>query len=499
MKSVLVINALLKANRWAERLGTYDTVAISLEKARTLVPDKNDRYLLVTAESLKKLGEKAEGFQKILVDDVRVQNVFTRMHKSLQNYEDIIYLFIDSPLIDIDLVKKMESLHREEIAEYTYGEGYPVGITPEIIKVNLLPKLVSLLQNDNSEIQRDSLFKALSKEINSFDIETYFASHNQRSQRLELTTSEKRNALLVQRIIEKQGAGCTYEQLYEAVKESPALVRTVPSWVEIEITNLTEGKCIYSPLPFLKRERGQMSFEDYKTIFNKVVNFSGSLYISFSLFGEPLLHRDLRRIIEYTAAHREVHLVLETDGKKFTPDFSDYLSGLPSDNLSVIFQVDAVRKETYARFRGDSPGKVERNIRYFLSRQNDNVYVQMVRMDDNEDELLQFFDIWEKEGAQVIIQKYNSYIEYLPPLSGSDLRPLERMPCWHLLRDMVVYINGDVPRCKQDINGRFLLGNLVREEAADVWKRGECFYLEHCKGKYDHYCTLCDEYYTFNF
>jgi spiro-SPASM protein len=123
----------------------------------------------------------------------------------------------------------------------------------------------------------------------------------------------------------------------------------------------------------------------------------------------------------------------------------------------------------------------------------------MVRMDDNENEMLAFYDRWEADGAQIIIQKYNSYCGLLPARSHADLRPLDRQPCWHLMRDLVVLNNGDVPRCKQDINASFLLGNIHNLSVEEIWRGNERVYLDHCKGTYDALCETCDEYYTFNF
>jgi spiro-SPASM protein len=161
--------------------------------------------------------------------------------------------------------------------------------------------------------------------------------------------------------------------------------------------------------------------------------------------------------------------------------------------------VDAIRDETYRKIRGGDLSRVERNLRYLLDKGVDNVYVQMVRMEVNEDEMLEFFEVWEREAKGVIIQKYNSYLNLLPALSDTDLIPLERGKCWHLLRDLVIFWDGKVPRCKQDINGKFLLGNILEDTLSDIWRRGEPFWLDHCKKKYDEYCKICDEYFTFNF
>jgi len=248
-----------------------------------------------------------------------------------------------------------------------------------------------------------------------------------------------------------------------------------------------------------ERQSGEMNTDEYAAVLDKILAFAGGLHVSISYLGEPFLHPNIRGIIERSLDRRDVHLIIETDGIQCTPQVSDFIAGLVSDNLSVIFQLDAVNENTYKGIRDGDLSRAQRNIRYLLSKMGKNVYVQLVRMDSNEDEMLKFFDVWEAEGARVIIQKYNSYLGLLPALSSSDLTPLERMPCWHLQRDIVVFSNGDIPRCKQDINGKILLGNIFKDDIADIWKRGEPHYLDHCRKKYDTWCDVCDEYYTFNF
>ncbi len=497
MKKAIVVNSLLDGESWARELGGTDGISVILEKAVSLA---KDAVFIITDKNAEDLIDaRADGFKRISVQNRTTKHVFDRMYRALRNYEYIIYLFFDTPLFDVEITKKMEELHCEEIAEYTYGEGFPIGFTPEILQVAVLPRLAALIEKDTNPIRRDSVFSALSKEINSFDIETYFSYQNMRLKRLELTVSEKRNKLLVQRIVDRAGAWCDFKNFCVILEDSPAVVRTLPAYAEIEITGRTNGRCIYSSVPLCERRTGDMEVSEYADVLDKLLGFTGGLHISISYMGEPLLHRDFHGIIKRSLDRSDIHLIVETDGIQCTPQVSDFLSGLDSDRLSVIFQVDAVSEETYRTVRDGNLGRVERNMRYLLSKKAENVYVQFVRMDGNEDEMLKFFDVWEPEGAQVIVQKYNSYLGLLPALSSSDLTPLERMPCWHLQRDIVVFSSGDIPRCKQDLNGNILLGNIFREDIADIWKRGETHYIDHCRRKYDTWCDVCDEYYTFNF
>ena len=70
---------------------------------------------------------------------------------------------------------------------------------------------------------------------------------------------------------------------------------------QVEISNYCNLKCEYCPHPLQKREKGVMSFD----IFKKVVTLAGrcnQTLIFLHNFGEPLLHPDLYKFIEYAAS-----------------------------------------------------------------------------------------------------------------------------------------------------------------------------------------------------
>ena len=498
MNHAVLINAMLSPAQWnavSEHMRYAESL---LHKAEKLAAGK-DIYVIADAEKFGELGHRIKGLGKIAVQSRKASHVLSEVYDAIKSYEDCLYFFIDTPLIDVGISQSMLDLHRNEIAEYTYGEGFPVGVTPEVMKVDLIPRIISLLRSDDGELQRDTIFTSLQKEINSFDIETYFAHRDMKLRRMELTLSPRRYRVITEQVIQRAGAECNYEQFCRLVEEEPGILRSLPSFVEVEVTNRTNGSCAYLPHASLERGTGDMDLETYRNCIDRLSSFTDQFHITFSNMGEPLLNPDIRAIIEYTLENPDVRLILESDGHLFTPDFADYVAGLNNDHMSVIFDVDAVQEETYRKIHRGDLRRVERNIRYLLSKVPANVYVQMVRMDENEGEMLAFYDQWESDGAQIIIQKYNTYLGTLPKRSQADLRPLDRQPCWHLMRDLVVLHNGDVPRCKQDINASFLLGNMNKNPIEEIWRGNESVYLDHCAGNYDGVCDICDEYYTFNF
>jgi spiro-SPASM protein len=133
-----------------------------------------------------------------------------------------------------------------------------------------------------------------------------------------------------------------------------------------------------------------------------------------------------------------------------------------------------------------------------------DAYVQAVRTAGAEDDIEKFYRSWKEAApngaANIIIQKYDDFCGALPKKQASDLSPVQRQPCWHLMRDLPVLLDGTVPLCREDLSaGRRILGNVFSDSLETIWQRGAQFYEEHCLRGYENSCAGCDEYYTYNF
>ena len=143
-----------------------------------------------------------------------------------------------------------------------------------------------------------------------------------------------------------------------------------------------------------------------------------------------------------------------------------------------------------------------------------HVYPQFMRMKTNEIQLESFYRFWkEKESpskGELIIQKYNSICGSLPELKSADLSPVNRLPCWHLRRDMTILCDGTVPFCFQLNYAGFAqnVGNILSDGIEKVWGMfGNVLqtHIETCcseikrQSSADNKCGICDEFYTFNF
>jgi len=78
-----------------------------------------------------------------------------------------------------------------------------------------------------------------------------------------------------------------------------------------------------------------------------------------------------------------------------------------------------------------------------------------VRFKGSEEDTEKFYRYW-KEAANseknIIIQKYDCFCGTLEKKQASDISPVIRQCCWHMMRDFPVLIDGNVPLCREDLS-----------------------------------------------
>jgi spiro-SPASM protein len=249
--------------------------------------------------------------------------------------------------------------------------------------------------------------------------------------------------------------------------------------------------------------------------------FSGDAVIGLSLWGELSLHPDKMELLQMVLARPELSLVIETSGLGWQNGELEALaaasaqaaprkSPLIASPLSWIVSLDAWDPGLYKERRGAGFSEASECAKKLLSLFPKDAYVQAVRLKGGEDDIEKFYLSWRDlvpggNAANVIIQKYDDFCGALPRLQASDLSPVKRRPCWHLMRDMNVLLDGKVPVCREDLlslkgeGAKPSPGNVFAGSLEDIWERGMSLIREHCGGVYQGICAECDEYYTYNF
>lgn len=436
-----------------------------------------------------------------------IGELLRRLQKLCGGYDNLFYVFGDCPLLDAALAASMLDNHGKYLADYTFADGYPYGLAPEILKVGVLPSLVALAErisatetpSTEGRADRQGLFDLIKRDINAFDLETELSPVDLRLLRAELCTDSRRNTLLVERLL---AAGADdAASVCRLLQERPESLRTLPAFVAVQIVEGCPQLCTYCPygLRVLEQtgKQAEMEPEAFERIVAQVQTLCGDAVIGVSLWGEPAFHSRFAELAGMVVT-RGLSLLVETSGLGW-PEGSLAATASLGGSIDWVVSLDATDPELYRRLRGEGReealGTVERLLGLFPGR----VYPQAVRMTENEENLEEFYRHWKKTAGNVIIQKYDHFCGVLPDRKAADLAPLKRLPCWHLKRDLAVLIDGRVPLCREDLQPDHGLGNLFDEPLEEIWQRGEPFYRRHLGCDYPGLCARCDEYYSFSF
>ena len=499
-----------------ENINGKNSLQILLEKLSKLnidklllLPPKNelDDSIKAAIEIAKNFNIATE-FSKIVVRNKKEQLETLSIFLSNNNYENIILLYSDSPFIDIDELLKLYNLHKEGKAEYTFGDNYAEGLVPEILSRNFIEK-VKEKNYKKPDILSRKVFDCIEDDINKYFIEVQVAEKDFSIKRFELTASSKRNIEIIKNLKKFVDFNCSYIDLFNAIEEHPEILHIFPRYVEIEITNNCNLNCSFCPRIKMNRKVEDMHFSLFKKIIDQLASAYDDIIVSFTLMGEPTMHPFFVEFVDYAINSKIFNIIIETNGTLFNNELIKNLSSYPIDKLTILFGIDAINSATYNKLRASYDGKnyfetVCNNIKNFLEYRSENrlrTFIQIIKMEDNKKELEDFYKFWEKFTGNIVIQKYNNYLNLLPDREIADFTPLDRVPCWHLQRDIEIFSNGSVPLCKQDINCSKLIGNLNNETIIEIWEKLKKYYIENAKFNFNDIkeCSICDEWWTFNF
>ena len=207
MKNIAVINAIeLSAPALRPLPGGASAFERSLLFARGL-PGVQDVALLVSAPLPPGAGDIGAA-RVIQRESWSTADLLSALADAAEGHDDVFYFFGDCPLLDPGLAARMHENHRRYFADYTFADGFPVGLAPEILRRETAARLRTLA-GDGADARRrpdrESLFTVIRRDINSFDIETELSPVDLRMLRATLCADSERNFLLLSRVMQRGG------------------------------------------------------------------------------------------------------------------------------------------------------------------------------------------------------------------------------------------------------------------------------------------------------
>ncbi len=203
--------------------------------------------------------------------------------------------------------------------------------------------------------------------------------------------------------------------------------------IYIEITNICNLKCPFCP-PH-NRENKYMSFDEFKTILDKIKPYTNYIYLHVK--GEPMLHPDFDKFVKY-AFDEGFFVNVTTNGT------------LLENHLNVT--------------------KFIRQLNISLHATND---IEIFKKANEINDCIVNFRIW--NGKDIIPTNYslgeNHFISLQNEFEWPDIskESMEKNGYCHATKDHIaILVDGTVVPCCLDNNGDINLGNIFNQELEDI-------------------------------
>jgi len=302
-----------------------------------------------------------------------------------------------------------------------------------------------------------------------------------------------------------------------ALTQSPTVLG-MPTHISIEPTSFCNAKCpvCETGAGTLIRKQGNMSYENFKIIIDKMHHHLNR--ILFYFMGEPFLNKDAYKMIKY-AKSKNIFVDTCTNGDLVKPK---ELVACGIDDVS--FQIGGTDQKTHAIYRINSYlEKTINNIREVvkekerLGRKTPKIVLGFIVMKHNEHQVDDFFKLAKElkvdearihdpcvrnteQGDKFLTKDpkywfYDRDAYYDQGLLTPKLLPNNR--CNWIYQSLVITHNGDVVPCCRDATGRFVMGNIFKQDVKEIWN-GKKYQDFRNKIKTDQgsisICKLCSSY-----
>lgn len=326
-----------------------------------------------------------------------------------ENLDCMIRVIGPNILLVPEYVDKGVISHIENNADYTYYDSYPTGVVPtEIIGRNALFSKETYENEDGRRRYTTANIKE---------------SKNLKINRIRITDKEYfvrySNVDFSYKKVNLEGFKKIIEQSNNLghIVENLDLI-SVPTNVSFCLTNICNINCIMCPncgdqseYKEYKEKNGIMSFESFKNVLDKFEDSNIEVQLTG---GEILLHKDIKKIIDY-CNKKEYKIGILTNGLLLNSDIAEFLI----DNVdTMLISIDGSNSDIYNFIRKNGDFNVlTSNLKTFMEIYNNNVnprlksiWVNFTYMQQNYEDIPNMLEYIKKIGLNQI--QFAPYISF---------------------------------------------------------------------------------------
>jgi radical SAM protein with 4Fe4S-binding SPASM domain len=270
-----------------------------------------------------------------------------------------------------------------------------------------------------------------------------------------------------------------------ANRYDPAYLPTFPRYIDIELTNACNFKCLMCPTGtgLSKRKKGFMTDDIFFLILDQISEYKTP--IRFIGWGEPLLHP---KLIDYLkeCKNRKLLTHLNTNGYFISDDVIDEFIRIPIDSIKFSFQ--GTDRKSYHEMRNiDFFDKLIQRIKRFHElrggREKPFLHAATTLTYEN------------KESVQTFRAALSAYVDLLTigntaldyiDINHVELPKNDKERLWYLMQResidkhhphcpevynvLAINWDGSVSACCADYDNKMSVGNLREKSLLEIWQ-----------------------------
>ena len=286
------------------------------------------------------------------------------------------------------------------------------------------------------------------------------------------------------------------------------IVANFPLHLDIECTRKCNLRCPMCPRTIKiasgeKLVEGDMDFELFKKIVDEGSN-NGLYAIKFSYLGEPLICRDLPKMITYAKKKGIIDTMFNTNGSLLSEETSKELIEAGLDKIFISF--DSPNPEHYNKIRiGTNFDWVFENVKRLAALRKKMhsitpiIRVSMTVMQENKEEVLDYIKLW---SPIVDLIGFGDYVNPAHKDKKAEERTITKIKehknfvCSQLYQRLFIHWDGKIGLCCADYDASLNLGNARDVNIRDVWLGEKIKRIRdlHNQGKWEKVplCKKCD-------
>ena len=272
--------------------------------------------------------------------------------------------------------------------------------------------------------------------------------------------------------------------------------------VEIEPTNICNTRCVHCPHEAISRPYGKMDWEVYKSIMDKVMDYTPHFTVEYAGMGEPLLNPLIYQFIGYVSSKASA-TSMTTNASALTPQNMQNLIDAGLSKLTISFNGED--PEIYELMMGGlNFERAHKNLIHAIqasqgTRTKIHANVSVTRQ--TQDRLPELRRFLEDAGvASIYFSKCHNRGGFLKGdvICNTPPPPSDRYRCDIFKNTLFIAWTGEVLSCCHDLAGENVIGDLRTDQLNDILRNKvriatQGVKFDICKGCNDIYRFMNDK------